>query len=256
MQPADTLRFILDDRIDDVKVGPSRVPLGLLKQFQQDVGEFLAGSDREVDPLKAIVAVEEGSMAFAVTGLLVATKLWQDVSSLRASENLALVDPKRAEVVERWQAAALKYPNRSYALATSLADVSIRIDRESDYRNQFRAAWVPVEKYLTGQITDLGGTSKANVHLRVASGQVLTIASSQKLLADEERNRLYKTATLRVSAEEQLETGELRNLELQSFEDTRHRWDEAHFEEMVRRGTAVWKDVPDDWLENLRSGVG
>jgi protein-L-isoaspartate O-methyltransferase len=116
------------------------------------------------------------------------------------------------------------------------------------------AAWVPVEKYLSGQITDLGGTTKANVHLKLDSGRVLTIASSQQLLAEEKQNRLYKPATLRVMAEEHLDTGELRNLVLKSFEDARAVWDEAQFNEMVRRGTAAWKDVPDDWLETLRSG--
>lgn len=33
-------------------------------------------------------------------------------------------------------------------------------------------------------------------------------------------------------------------------------WDEAAFEEVVRKGTQAWEDVPDDWLENLRSGHG
>ena len=54
MQPADTLRFILDDRIDDAKVVPSRVPLGLLSQFQKDVIEFLAGSSTEIDANRII----------------------------------------------------------------------------------------------------------------------------------------------------------------------------------------------------------
>lgn len=34
----------------------------------------------------------------------------------------------------------------------------------------------------------------------------------------------------------------------------RHEWDESRFNEMVRLGTAAWKDVPDDWLEQMRSG--
>lgn len=256
MQPADTLRFILDDRIDDAKVAPSRVPLGLLKQFQKDVTEFLAGSNREVDPNQAMVAIEEGSIAFAVSGLLAAISLWNDVTRLQGSADVGLIDPKRAEVVERWQAAARKHPHRRYALADRSGKTAFSVNRESDFRNQSVAAWMPVEKYLSGLIMDLGGTNKPNVHLKLASGRVLTIASSQKLLADEERNRLYKPATLRVAAEEHLDTGELRNLALKSFEDPHATWDEAQFDEMVRRGTAAWKDVPDSWLESLRSGEG
>ncbi len=256
MQPADTLRFVLDDRIEDAQVGPSRVPLGLLKQFQQDVAEFLAGSNKEVDPQQAMVSVQEGSLVFAVSGLLVATSLWHDVSQLQCSEDIARIDAKRAEVIERWQAAVRRHPHRRYALADREGVAAVRVDRESDFRNQSVTAWVPVGKYLSGQITDLGGTTKANVHLKLGSGRVLTIASSQQLLAAEKQNRLYKPATLRVMAEEHLDTGELRNLVLQSFEDARAVWDEAQFDDMVRRGTAAWKDVPDDWLETLRSGRG
>ncbi|HLM54388.1 MAG TPA: hypothetical protein VK325_12560 [Pseudoxanthomonas sp.] len=256
MQPADTLRFALDDRIDDAKVGPSRVPMALLRQFQNDVADFLAGSNKEVDPNQTMVAIEEGSLAFVVGGLLAATSLWNDVARLQNSASLGLIDPWRAEVVERWQAAARKHPHRRYTLADRNGATAVRVDRESDFRNQSTAVWVAVEKYLRGQVTDLGGTNKPNVHLKLDSGKVLTIASSQKLLADEERNRLYKPATLRIAAEENLETGELRNLVLRSFENPQGAWDEAQFEELVRRGTEAWADVSDDWLESLRSGRG
>lgn len=113
--------------------------------------------------------------------------------------------------------------------------------------------WVEVKKYLHGQITGLGGTSKTKVQLKLENGEVLTVASAPKLLVDEERNRLYKPAVLRISAEENLHNGELRNLTLLGFEDTQTIWDEAAFGELVRKGTQAWADVPDDWLENLRT---
>lgn len=111
------------------------------------------------------------------------------------------------------------------------------------------------QRNLQGQITDLGGTNKANVPVKLDTGKVLTIPSSQQLLADEERDRLYKPAVLQVSAEENFHTGELRNLTLLGFEDQSSS-DEATFEEMVRQGTEAWADVPDEWLEDLRSGRG
>lgn len=256
MQPADTLRFTLDDRIGDAEVGPARVPLALLRQFQSDVGDFLVGSNRDVDPNQAMVAVEEGSLALVVSGLLTAISLWNDVTRLQDASGLGRIDPRRAEVVERWQAAARKHPRRRYTLADRNGVTALRVDRDSDFRNQSAGAWVAVEKYLRGQVTDLGGTNKANVHLKLDSGKVLTIASSQRLLAEEERNRLYKPATLRIAAEENLETGELRNLVLRSFEDPPAAWDEMEFNELVRRGTEAWAEVPEDWLESLRSGQG
>lgn len=256
MQPANTLRFALNDRIQDAEVGPAHVPLALLGQFQKDVGEFLAGSGKDIDPNQVMIAIEEGSLALVAIGLLSATNLWADVGQLQNPAQLGLIDPRRAAVVERWQTAARKHPHRRYTLADQGGVAIIRVDARSDYRDQTAAVWVEVKKYLHGQITDLGGTSKANVHLKLDNGKVLTVASSQKLLGDEERNRLYKPAVLRISAEENLDNGELRNLTLLGFEDTHTSWDAAAFGELVRKGTQAWADVPDDWLENLRSGQG
>ncbi|TAL95797.1 MAG: hypothetical protein EPN69_05165 [Rhodanobacter sp.] len=254
MQPANTLRFALNDRIEDAEVGPAHVPLALLGQFQKDVGEFLAGSGKDIDPNQVMIAIAEGSLVLVASGLLAAAHLWADVGQLQNPAQLGLIDPRRAAVVERWQAAARKNPHRRYTLADQNGTNFVRVDAHSDYRDQTAAVWVEVKKYLHGQITDLGGTSKANVHLRLDNGKVLIIASSQKLLGDEERNRLYKPAVLRISAEENLHNGELRNLTLLGFEDTPSTWDEAAFGELVRKGTQTWVDIPDDWLENLRSG--
>ncbi len=256
MEPANTLRFALSDRIQNAAVAPAHVPLALLGQFQKDVSEFLAGSDRDVDLNQVIVSIEEGSLSLIASGLLAATGLWADVERLHDPTALGLVDPRRAAVVARWQAAARKHPHRGYTLADQEGVTIVRVDADSDYRDQSAMVWVPVKKYLQGQITDLGGTSRANVHLKLDSGKVLTVASSQKTLADEERNRLYKPATLHVSAEENLLTGELRNLALIGFEDGHSGWDDAGFGELVRKGTRAWSDVADDWLEDLRGGRG
>ncbi|MCK9488651.1 MAG: hypothetical protein M0Q42_04515 [Xanthomonadales bacterium] len=256
MKPSATLRFALNDRIQDAEVGPAHVPLALLGRFQKDVGEFLAGSGKDIDPNQVILAIEEGSLAFVATGLSAAASLWADVERLRDPASLDLIDPKRASVIARWQAAARRHPHRRYTLADQAGATFVRVDGDSDYRDGKAATWVPVKKYLQGRITDMGGTSKANVHLQLDDGKVLTIASTQQRLADEERNRLYKPAVLRVSAEENLRSGELRNLMLLGFEDPQTRLDEAAFDELVRKGTQAWADVPDDWLENLRSGQG
>lgn len=255
MLPSDTLRFALNDRINDAPVGPAHVPLSLLGQFQNDVEEFLKGSNRDVDPSQVLVSIEEGSLAIVASGLLAATGLWADVERLQNPSALGLLDPKRALVIERWQAAARKNPNRSYSLTDTGNDVVIRVDSATDFRNQVEAVWVKVEKYLQGLVTDMGGTTKANVHLKLDNGKVLTIASNQQLLADEEQNRLYKPALLLVTAEENLRTGELRNLAMVNFEAA-PAWDEAAFKAQVSKGTKAWGDVPDDWLEELRSSNG
>lgn len=256
MEPANVLRFALRDRIQDVEIGPSHVPLALLGQFQDEVAEFLRGSGKEVDTSQVMVSIEEGSLALVANGLLAASGLWADVAQLRNPATLGLIDPKRAAVVECWQKTVRKHPQRSYSLADKSGNLTVRVDARTDFRNQIEAVWVPVEKYLQGQITGLGGTTKANVHLKLGNGTALTISASQQMLAAEEKNRLYKPALLHISAEENLRTGELRNLNLLGFQAHLPVWNEVEFNAMVKKGTRAWADVPVGWLEDLRSNQG
>ena len=199
-----------------------------------------------------MVSIEEGSLAIVATGLLAASGLWKDLAQLDNSAALGLIDPKRAAVVERWQLSARKNPNRSYRLADKGGKLTVRVDAATDFRNQAEAIWVSVEKYLQGMIVDWGGKTSPNVHLDLGSGRTVKITSTQKLLADEKENRLYRQALLHISAEENLKSGDLRNLNLIGFVEKRLAWDEAEFDKLVQKGTLAWADTADDWLENLR----
>ena len=88
METADSLRFALSDRIQDAEVGPKHVPLALLGQFQEDVADFLRGSNKDVDTSQVMVSIEEGSLAIVVTGLLAASGLWNDMAQLGNSAAL------------------------------------------------------------------------------------------------------------------------------------------------------------------------
>lgn len=257
MKPINELRFAVSDRINDVEVGPKHVPLALLGEFQKDVSEFLKGAGRDVDPMQVQVAVEEGSLAFVATGLIAATSLWADLEQLKMPDSLDLIDAKRAAVIERWQAAARLNPKRSYLVANRAAKLGFSVDSKSDFR-RVEQVWVHVEKYLHGKIVDWGGKTKANVHLELESGKILMVESSHNLIAQEESNLVYRPALLHVTAEENLTTGDLRNLRLLAFEHHQPAYDEDEFKRMVERGTQAWADVPDSaaWVETLRGGKG
>lgn len=256
MNPINELRFSLRDRIGDAEIGPARVPLALLGQFQSEVSDFLKGSSRDVDPMQVQIAIEEGSLVLVASGLLAAGSLWHDLDQLKQAESLDQIDSKRAAVVERWQGAARQNPHRRYTVSENPIKTIMRIDVQSNFRKIAEDAWVIVEKYLHGRIVDLGGKIKANVHLELEGGATLPIASTHDLLANEERNWLYRSALLHVTAEENLHTGELRKLRLLAFEPYAPAYDEDEYKRMVERGTRAWADVKDAaaWIEELRGG--
>jgi len=256
VKPANELRFSLTDRIDGAEIGPARVPLAMLGKFQAEVADFLKGSSRDVDPNQVFIAVEAGSLTLAASELSAATSLWRDLSLLENGDALDEIDPKRATVVEGWQAAARQFPQRSYSIGASAHNKIVRVNAQTNFRRKSEDVWVTVEKYLHGRIVDLGGKIKANVHLELEGGITLPIASSQDLLAREEQNRLYRPALLHIAAEENLRTGELRKLTLLSFEQYEPAYDDSEFKRMVERGTRAWAEVTDaaEWVEELRGG--
>lgn len=255
MDALDELRFSVCDRIDDVEVGPARVPLALLGEFQKDVSEFLRGASRDVDPTQVYISIESGSLALAASGLLAATTLWTDLAHIASPDVLALIDLKRAAVLERWQSLARENPHRRYTVADKAGHVFFVVDAGTSLI-KIDDIWVQVEKYVYGRVVDIGGKTRANVHLELENGQILTVGSSQDLLAKDERNRLYKPALLHVAAEENLHTGDLRNLRLLAFEAHQPSYDDEEFRIMVERGTEAWQDVIDatEWTEALRGG--
>lgn len=253
MKPVNQLRFAVNDRIDNLDVNPTHIPLSLLGEFQKDVADFLKGSNRDIDPTKVMVALEEGSLSLVVSGLLIATSLWPDLEYLQSMGSLNLIDPKRAAVMERWQNAAQKNPNRKYSISEASSHISLNIDSSSSYKRT-QDAWVYVEKYLHGRVVDMGGKTKANVHIELDSGETLIISSTQDLLEQGEKNRLYRSALLHITAEENLSTGKLRNYKLLAFENYQPSYNENEFNTMVERGTKAWEGISDAnlWLETLR----
>jgi hypothetical protein len=256
METLNELRFAISDRLNDGEVGPKHVPLSLLGDFQKDVTEFLRGSVRDIDASDVIVAIEEGSLALVASSLLATATLWADLDRLKSSGSLNQIDPKRAAVIERWQAASHQNPHRKYRIAVpSAANTGVSIDSETNFRRD-EEVWVTVEKYIYGRVLDWGGKTKPNVHLELDDGTVLTVAASQTLLKQEKQNLLYRPTLLHITAQENLFTGALRNPTLLAFETNQPSYDEAEFQEMVKRGTAAWADTPNatQWLEDLRGG--
>lgn len=256
MNPTNALRFSLSDRIDGTDIGPARVPLALLGEFQSEVSDFLKGSSRDIDPGQVQVAIESGSLALVASGLLAAASLWHDLGQLNQSESLDHIDAKRAAIVERWQSASRQSPNRGYAVGEVQSKPLILVNAQSNFRRVADDTWVVVEKYLHGRVVDLGGKTKANVHLELENGATIIVASHQETLSKDDRNRLYRPTLLHVTAEENLGNGELRNLRLVAFADYEPAYDESAFNRMVERGTVAWANEPDatQWVENLRGG--
>ncbi|MCB1606058.1 MAG: hypothetical protein KDI71_03635 [Xanthomonadales bacterium] len=248
------LELVLDDVVDGLPVGPSSMPAGMLAVFHDQVARFLKGNHTDVNLDAVRVAIEAGSYKLIVPMLAMVAGLASDLALL-GSGNLDDMDAKRALVVEEWQKAARLNAKRRYRLAVD-GMVPVQIHAGSDFVRHDRSVWVNVERYLQGQVIDLGG-KKPNLHLQLADGTMIKVATSEDQVLSEDQNLVYRSAVLRVRAEEEIAARKLRNVHLIEFVHPQGSFDAEAFAAMVAKGRKAWADVPNasDWVEEQRGAA-
>ncbi len=234
-------------------VSPQRVPLSTLRAFARDADEFLRGDDGPPELSAVDVAVVTGSLALQ-TVPLADPGLWADLRSLADSELLDGLNPRRRKVIERWQAQARARRGLRVEIQSAGLARPVVVSANSDYRADDADQWVRVERYFRGEIEDLGGAGTPNAHIRLPDGKRLTVETDRKVLRDDKRNRLYKPAMVRITAEYNVVSREYRSARLIEFVEHEWRFDEREFARLTERGAKAWKDVDDAsaWVESLR----
>lgn len=251
---AQRITIALTDTSAGFEATPERVRLGDLASFSSDVASFLRGEDKEVDTNALEVAVRKGSLAIETAPLLVAPNLYRDLRTLLSGELLDSLDARRREVMERWQKAARLSKQVSYKISAPFLGKSIEVNSQTDFHADDADQWVLVERYVRGEIQNLGGATKSNAHIKLPDGRTLTVTTERDVLRNDSTNRLYKLAMLRIKAEYNVLTRELRNAKLVEFVEHASTVDEEALLRLTRRGAAAWKDVPNAtaWVDELR----
>lgn len=259
MNTGTTFEFFLRGQVDGVELTPRTIGLSQFNEFNQQVEAFVAGSQK--GKLNEVhVEVGEGSYKLTVLlSVVVASALEPDLRLLAKEDSLGELDPKRAEVVAKWQARSRTNPALQYEIHPDRLDLpTVRLSHSTNFRVGAVVPWVTVEKYLFGTIMDMGGAQKANVHLRLkASDQTVIINSAQNYLQELPDNRLYHQALVHVRAQQHYRTGELRAVQLIDFVDYAPSYDEAALDRFAKKGREAWRDVPDAtaWIREQRGGI-
>lgn len=250
-----SVRISLHDESGGYAISPERVPLSVLRNFTKDVDEFLKGDGAELDTATLQVSVIKGSVVLA-TEPISAPRLFADLRVLGATELLDALDARRRQVVERWQKLARGARKTSIHVSSPFLRQAIVISPMTDFRADDADQWVHVERYLLGEVVEMGGVHTVNAHIRLPDGKRLVVESTKEVFRNDKTNRLYKEAMARISAEYNVVTREYRNAHLLAFEEHHTSLDENHFKRLTERGAKAWKDVSsaNEWVESLRGG--
>lgn len=251
------LAFSLHDVVEGQPLTPKNVDLLTLHQFMGEVIDLLQGDAKRAEMGQPTVAIEDGSVKLvSIVAPLVAAAFQADMQTLAASADLDSISPKRAQVIETWQARTIKAESkRRYSIVPNAGKpdgLKVSIDRDNVFRHRQLDNWVRAEKYITGRVVDLGGKTKPNVHLVLPSGESIKVEASESQL--EGADYLYKAITLNVHAMEHIRSGQLRDLRLIDVVRPLKEIDEDKLKTLWRKGRNAWAEItsPTEWVERLR----
>lgn len=252
------LYFSIDDTLLDEKIGLDNVSLPILKDLIEQFSAFIKG-DNSVNLNEVKIEIKPGSVALVAEHSPLTESAVADYRTFKQSGDLSHISPIRAKVIASLQEKARKNPDRLYTISdettkTSIKSNSVEISSETDFRVVHKDQWIDTETYLHGRVYDMGGKSKSNVHLTLSNGTSIKLGAEESLLADDSENRLYKDQLVRIKAQRNLRTKELRNERLVNFEYYEPSFDEIEFNNQVAKTKQAWQDVPDivSWVEELR----
>jgi hypothetical protein len=250
---AQPILFRLHDDSAGYAISPARVPLALLRAFAKDVDDFIRGDGSAVDTATLDVTVVQGSLGIQTVPVADPGFL-ADLRRLSESELIDSLNPRRRTVVERWQKSARGTRHSRVEIIAPMLSRPVVISADSDFRADDADQWVRVERYVRGEIEDLGGSTRPNAHIRLPDGKLLMVSTDRTMLRDDKLNRLYKPTMVRITAEYNVITREYREARLIDFVEHDTRVDERELERLFQRGAKAWAGVPDAsaWVESLR----
>jgi hypothetical protein len=237
-------------------ISPARVPMAVLRAFVKDVEDFLRGEGGELDMQELDVGIVKGSLAIQ-TAPITSPGLIRDLRLLADSERLDGLDKRRREVIERWQKLASGTRRTVFRIDAPGFPRGVSISAATDFHADDADQWVRVERYLQGEIVEMGGLKKVNAHIRLQDGTLIPVESDREFFRSDTVNRLYKMAMARISAEYNVVTRKYRNARLLGFEEHQQALDEAQLQRLTERGAKAWATVPNatDWVDSLRGGA-
>ena len=170
--------------------------------------------------------------------------------------SIDFLDLKTAQAIENIQ--NLSYQkNYDFEITTSVSDEAfLKINPNTKYLRT-ENIWVDAELYFYGTLTNVGGKTKANIHLDTDEFGSLAIETPKAYLQDQEENLLYKKFGVRATGKQNIETGEIdkSSLKLIKLIDFSPKYDDKYLNSLIAKAKSNWQDVnPDEWLNNFRGG--
>lgn len=253
MKTTGNIDFIVRGKIGDLDISPNSISVSLLNSFSKDISDLL-NTIQETKNDEIVVSIEDGSFKLVASIILAAINIINaEIKTLHETKDLNSINEKRGLIYERWISNA-KANDYEFEIKP-LYEEGLIINKNTVFNKIDNNIWVESELYLYGVITDLGGSQKPNIHLKLEDGKNVVIDCTKDDIAIETENRVYHSASVRVTAKQNLRTGEFKDAKFLEFNKYNPVFDEKVLLETIAKGTNAWSDIDNhiDWVRNLRT---
>ena len=176
---------------------------------------------------------------------------------INETQSIEFLDYRTAKAFEVFQEMAVKN-NYVVEISTSLEKsnkLHVAINTEF-YKSE--SVWVETELYLYGEIVDMGGKNKSNIHLSTEEFGTVLINTPKEILKSYDENYLYKRYGIRAIGKQNIETGEIDKTSLNFKEIIFYptSYDERYLFRLIKKAKQSWTEIADidEWLRELRGG--
>jgi hypothetical protein len=177
------------------------------------------------------------------------------LGQVRGTGSIDFLESPTAQAIEALQGMASR-SHYTFSVSTSVPGSTVlKIDPTTRYERT-HTEWVEGEFYLYGEVTDMGGKAKANIHIHIPGERIFVVSVDREFLKKYEDNPLYKIMGVVARGRQDPVTGEIDHgsLVFREFIEYRPEPDHAYLDSLTEKAAANWADVedPDQWLHELR----
>ncbi len=247
----------IEGKYGDENLSPLNFDILQLKELLEYIAKLIQPDKQKDGPPISLVSIEEGSVKNVFRASVdnvaqVATIL----SLLSTSQSLDVLDANKVKALESLREYTITHNFSKLSISTPEQGGSFSITPETKFKYSDEVL-VDVEKYIYGKIVDAGGKGEATIHIDTEEG-VLVVKTDKECIGSIKDNPLYKDYCLRVTAKQNLHTGELikGTLKLVEIIDYSPVYDEEYANSIINKSTPTWRGVDaDKYVRSIREGT-
>ncbi|MFK8005721.1 MAG: hypothetical protein AB8H03_05090 [Saprospiraceae bacterium] len=252
-----SFEFLIRGTRDEQLITPYHLDIDEVIQLLSNAKDLLFVDEKGKRP-NISTKMEEGSIRLILTtAATIVIQTHALLEEVKLSNNLSVLHPKQQSAIQYFEKIAQKDRVTIQIGNSKELNKGLFIDHNSSLENS-ESVWIPVELYVTGEVVNIGGKSKSNIHLDTKEFGMLIIKASKEMLLNDDQNRVYKTQEVRIKVKQNIDSGEydIKSAKIIEFidNDLKGEKPDEYLDRLIQKASSDWKNIEntENWLKKVR----